>query len=246
MSDQPRLEEKAISEIVKTILTNQVDSIKRIAVDIQTNVLKLIQGQADSIEVSGQGIVTEDIHIKEVQVQTDEVSIDPLSVFLGKVRLNEPIDTKVRMVLTEADLNHTMNSDLVIENLKPLCLDVDGAVVSVELQPPFRIRLLPKNKIRFTGILNVQGGKESRQTTFTSVICPRTETHPILLETFCCSPDQGSSIPFMISILRKMESLVSLPYFDFGSAKLRIVSLAVQERNLIIEIDAQAEQILSL
>jgi hypothetical protein len=125
MSDQHRIEETAIAELIKRTLSSQLDNVKKLAVDVQTNLIKLIQGQADSIEISGHGIATEDIQIKEIQVETDEVSIDPLSVLLGKIRPNEPADSNVRMVLTESNLNYTLNSDLIVQNLKPLHLNVN-------------------------------------------------------------------------------------------------------------------------
>lgn len=46
-------------------------------------------------------------------------------MLLGKIRPNEPADSNVRMVLTESNLNYTLNSDLIVQNLKPLHLNVN-------------------------------------------------------------------------------------------------------------------------
>jgi hypothetical protein len=172
--------------------------------------------------------------------------IDPLSILLGKIRLNEPIDTNIRLVLTEDDLNRAMNSDSVIENLKPLNLEVNGTLVSAEILPPFAIRLLDENRIQFTAIAKIDHPTHLLETGFTSVFHPRTEMQPILLETFCFSPNQGASISFVTALMQALETIVNQPYLELDTVGLRIESLEIQKGNLVIEIEALARQIPSL
>jgi hypothetical protein len=43
MSDQHRIEETAIAELIKKTLSSQLDNVKKLVVDVQINLIKLIQ-----------------------------------------------------------------------------------------------------------------------------------------------------------------------------------------------------------
>ncbi|MER3434866.1 MAG: DUF2993 domain-containing protein [Leptolyngbya sp. ERB_1_1] len=188
MADSPRSEENIFSEFAKVVLGTQLDEFRKVAVSARTNLIKLFQGEVEDISFQGRNIVKDEIQIQEVQVQTDQISVDPLSILLGKVRLSEPIDSHIRLVLSENDLNQNMNSDYVKGFLKPIELNVEGEIISLELQSPFSIRLLDGNKMHFTGNATIRRKKNTQEIAFTSVICPRTETEPVRMETFWVVP----------------------------------------------------------
>ncbi|PSP11299.1 MAG: hypothetical protein BRC49_08150 [Cyanobacteria bacterium SW_10_48_33] len=48
---------------------------------------------------------TKDLRLEEVVLQTDSIAINPLSTALGKIELTQPTNASVRLVVTEADLN---------------------------------------------------------------------------------------------------------------------------------------------
>ncbi|MER3478480.1 MAG: hypothetical protein C4287_20945, partial [Leptolyngbya sp. ERB_1_2] len=162
MADSPRSEENIFSEFAKVVLGTQLDEFRKVAVSARTNLIKLFQGEVEDISFQGRNIVKDEIQIQEVQVQTDQISVDPLSILLGKVRLSEPIDSHIRLVLSENDLNQNMNSDYVKGFLKPIELNVEGEIISLELQSPFSIRLLDGNKMRFTGNATIRRKKNTQ------------------------------------------------------------------------------------
>lgn len=246
MSDSPRSEENIFSEFAKVVLGSQLDEFRKLAVSAQTNLLKLIQGEVEDVSFQGRNLVKDDLQIQEVEVQADQISIDPLSILLGKIRLNEPIDSHIRLVLSENNLNHNMNSDYVQGFLKPIDLNVEGEINSLELQPPFSIKLLDGNKMRFTGNATIRSTKDTQKLAFTSVVSPRTDTHPVLMETFCCTPDDGQSIPFMIALLQWMNSIVSQPYLEIEGVAFQVKTFLIQNKELITEIEIHAAQIPNL
>lgn len=243
MSEPSQPEENVFSEFAKVVLGTQFDEFRKVAVSARTNLIKLFQGEVEDISFQGRNIVKDEIQIQEVEIQTDQISVDPLSMLLGKIRLSEPIDTHLRLVLSESDLNQNMNSDYVKGFLKPIELNVDGEIISLELQPPFGIRLLNNNKMRFTGNANIHRAKSTQKIAFTSVVSPRTETEPIRMETFCCTPNDGQSIPFMIALLQWMQNLVTQPYHEIAGIAFQVKSLFIQDKELTTEIEIHATQI---
>lgn len=246
MSDKPPLEEQAISEVIKQAILQQLDGVKRIGVAVRTNLIQVFQGQADSVSLKGNDLTKEGIHIQELEVETDQISIDPLSVFLGQIRLNEPVNTRTHLVLSEADLIQAINSKYVIEKIPHLQLEVNKKFVTVELCPPFSLRLPSDDKIRFSGEAKLHESQYVRSVSFSAVICVRTETQPVLLETFCCALNQGLTLPFTIALMQKMEELVSQPYLTLEGTILRICTLRIKDKKLSLDIEAQTQEIPSL
>ncbi len=246
MSEPNPPEENIFSEFAKVVLGTQFDEFRKLAVSARTNFVKLVQGEVDDISFQGRNIVKDDLQIQEVEIQTDQISVDPLSILLGKIQLNEPIDSHIRLVLSENNLNQNMNSDYVHGFLKPIDLNVEGEINSLELQPPFSIKLLDNNKIRFTGNAKIQSAKDTQKLAFTSVVSPKTETQPVRMETFCCTPNNGQSIPFMIALLQWMNNIVSKPYLEIEGVAFQVKTFLIQNKELTTEIEIHAAQIPNL
>ncbi len=70
MSDEPRLEEKALSKAAETQLSNHLQAAQELDVEI-TDLIKMTQGQADSVSVVGKRIGNAArLHIQEVELHT--------------------------------------------------------------------------------------------------------------------------------------------------------------------------------
>lgn len=246
MSEAPRPEENIFSELAKVVLGTQLDEFRKVAVSARTNLVKLFQGEAEDISFAGRNIVKDQIQVQEVEVQTDQISVDPLSILLGKVRLSEPIDSHIRLVLSEDNLNRNMNSDYVKNFLQPIELNVEGEAVFLELKPPFSIRLLSNNRIRFTGDAIVRSARNTQTIGFSAVIRPRTESEPIKMESFYCTPNDGQSIPLLIALMQWMQTLVSQPYLEFAGIAFQVKLLSIQDKELTTEIEIHASQMPTL
>lgn len=247
MSDQPGLEEQALSQAIKLGLSSQLDDAENIEVHVETDLLKVVQGKLDSISIEGHGLtIQEDIRLESIEVQTNQVSINPLKAILGDIKLDQPVDTTARIVLTDSDLNHALNSAYVKDKLPSLDLDVEGQRVTIVVKFPLEIRLSDVGKIHFSGTIELSEAGKTRSVGFAAVACPRTDTQPILLETFCCVPGQGVSIPLMIALMSRVQEIVRQPYFNIEGIILRIKTMDVEPGSLTLQAEIRANQIPSL
>src|SRR5690242_10505338 len=99
MPDQRRLEEHILAQAAEKTLSNQLDEVEQINVDVHTDLLKVAQGQVEEITLSGQGLVLQkDIRVQEIKVKTDSIAINPLSAIFGQIELNEPVNAIARIV----------------------------------------------------------------------------------------------------------------------------------------------------
>ena len=81
--------------------------------DVNTDLLKAIQGHADGVSFEGKGLKLKDIRLSKIQLKTDDIDINPLKILFGEVELNHPVNAETRIVLKEADINQALKLDLV-------------------------------------------------------------------------------------------------------------------------------------
>ncbi len=245
--DEQRLDEQVINKVAEIGLSSQVDEAEEVDVDIKTDLLKVVQGQVDSVDLSGQGVVIQkDIRVQEMELHTDKIDINPLSALFGQIELNKPVDATARLVLTEADINRAFNSDYVRSKLQNIELNVDGKKAVIEPQQ-IRIEIPDKGKIVFFAdtLLNNEIGA-TKQISFIATILVKRSTQPLLLESFSCTPNQGISIELAIALMQKLKELLNLPYLELDGMALRVRDVDVQKGSLTLHSEARVKQIPSI
>ncbi|MDZ8109808.1 MAG: DUF2993 domain-containing protein [Nostoc sp. DedQUE12a] len=243
MADEHKLEEKLLSQEAERRISENFDEVEQIEIDVQTDLLKIIQGQADGVSVAGEGLVIQkDIRVQEIKLQTDGIAINPLSAIFGDIKLDQPVNTIAKITLTQADMNRALSSEFIRNQMPNLELDVDGEIVSLEPQE-IQVFLPGAGKIEFRGkvLLNEKGN--TRPLAFTAIARPRTHSQPVMLESFNCTKGEGVSIEFITALMHKAKELISIPYFKWNDIVFSIKDLKVEIGNLILMVEAQVKQI---
>jgi len=243
MSNSPRLDEQAIALAAQAGLSSQLDSAEKINVDVRTDLLKAVQGQADSIDISGQGLVLqEDIRVQEMELHLDKVAIDPLSVLFGQIELTHPVNAIAKFVVTQDDLNRTLSSDYVKNQMQTLELDVDGQIVTMAMQQ-VELLLPSEGKIEVNGSALLTEMGKTREIGFNAVIRPRTQKQPVLVDSFKCNDGQSISLELAVALLGKMKQLTQLPFIELEKMALHIKELEVNPGKLTLYTEAHVREI---
>ncbi len=243
MPDEPGLEEQALSQAAEITISTQLDEVENIDVDVRTNLLKMVQGQADSASVIGQGLVMQkDIRVQEMELHTTGIAIDLLSGIFGQIELNQPIEATARLVLTEPDINRAINSDYIRSKFPSLELNVDDQIVTVEPKQ-LAVHLPGGGQMGLDGTIVLHETGNTQQIGFTGVIRLGTMKQPLLLEAFHCTEGEGISLELAIAFLKKAKQLMNLPYFELEGMALRIKRLEVQEGCLTLYTEAYVRQL---
>jgi hypothetical protein len=243
MSDSPRLDEQAIAQAAQLGLSSQLDSAEKLDVDIRTDLIKVIQGQADSINITGQGLVLqEDIRVQEIELQLDKVAIDPLSALFGQIELTHPVNAIAKFVVTQEDLNRTLSSDYAKNQMPKLELDVDGQIVTLAMQQ-VELLLPSEGKIAVNGSALLTEMGKTRLLGFNAVIRPRTANMPILIESFLCKDGQNISLELAVALLEQMKQLTQLPFIELEKMAIRVKELEVHPGRLTLYTEARVREI---
>ena len=244
MPDEPRMEEQAISLATEMALSSQLDEAEKIDIDVRTNLLEMVQGEVDSVSVTGQGLVMQkDIRVQEMELHTDSISINPLSAIFGKLELNQPVDATARLVLTEQDINRALNCDYVRSKMQNIELNVEGQTAIIE---PLHIELhLPGDgKMIFTAdtLLRNEIGRKKR-IGFTAVMLVKIDEQPLLMEGFNCTSGQGVSLELAIAFMGKLREVINSSYLEVEGMALSVKDIDVQKGSLTLHAEAHVKQL---
>ncbi|WP_445627023.1 LmeA family phospholipid-binding protein [Nostoc sp. DSM 114167] len=243
MPNEHRLEEQFISQEAEKQVSNQLDEVEEIAIDVKTDLLKILQGQADGVAVAGQGLVIkEDIRVQEIKLQTDSIAINPFSALFGQIELNEPINTIARVILTEVDINRALTSEFVRSQMQNFELNVDGEIVSFEPKE-IQIFLPGDGKLEFKGKVQLKEMGNTRPLAYTAIARPRTHSQPAMLEAFNCTEGEGISIELTTALMQKAKELMNIPSFKWEEIAFSIKNVEVQKGTLILMLEVQVKQI---
>ncbi|MEA5626017.1 DUF2993 domain-containing protein [Nostoc sp. UHCC 0251] len=243
MPDEHRLEETFLSHEAERRISEKLDEAEKIEIDVQTDLLKIVQGQADGVSVAGQGLVIQEgIRVQEIKLQTDSIAINPFNAIFGQIEFNEPVNAIARIKVTEVDINHALTSDLIRSQMQKLNLDVDGEIVSFEPQK-IEIFLPGDGKIECRGKVLLKERENTRPFTYTALLRPRTNSQPAMLESFNCTEGEGVSIELATALMQKAKELMNTPYFKWEDITFSIKDIKVEIGSLILLLETQVKQI---
>lgn len=239
----PDLGKQALNKVVEVGLSSQLDEVEDLKVDVETDPMKLMSGEVESVEIEGKGMVMQkDLRVEEMQVKTGHVAVNPLKAAFGQIELAHPTDATVQVTLTEADINRAFNSKFIQEKLQNLDVCVNGDRVTVDTQR-VEFGLPGEGKVAIKTDVALRSTGETKQTAFTAV--PRMEPNgqQVLLEDVQYEAGQELSPELTNALLTEARELLDLRNFELDGMNLRLRHLDVQPKQLLLEAEARVEQI---
>ncbi len=247
MTDESlNLEQKMITQAVQIGLANQFDQAEKLDVDVKTDLLHAMQGQANSVSLQGQGVVVKKgVRLQEIEVQTDRVDINLLSAIAGQVKLNQPLDSKIRLLLTEEDLNQTLNAEVVTELLADFTLYFGNSPTSVRLRTPLKMYFPEPGKLEIQGWMLCCQAEETKLIGFTAIlgILVDAQQRLLSLEEFRCQPGQGISIQLASGFIQRLESFLQNPLIKLETMIVRILEFKITTKGLFLQLESQISQL---
>lgn len=237
------LGQQALNKAAEIGLSSQLDEVEELEVDVQSDPLKMVQGQVDSVTVEGEGLVmNKDLRMDEMKMEMRGISINPLSAAFGKIELTKPTDATTHVVLTEADINRAFNSEFLGSKLQNMQVSVDGKPTIVDTQK-VDFRLPGENKIALSADVLVRDTGETKQIAFTAVPQVGANGQKVNLEDVEYTEGKELSPELTTALLEKSSELLNLSNFDLQGMSLRIKQLNLESGKMTLLAEAHVEQI---
>ncbi|WP_179228641.1 LmeA family phospholipid-binding protein [Leptolyngbya ohadii] len=243
MPEEPRLDEQFVSQAIQLGLSSQLQSAEDIQVNIRTDILKMIHGQADSVSVRGQGMVVQNLRVEEMELHTQDLDLNAKSLLRGKLELDKPLNATSRIVFTEADLNQALNNPAIVDRIPPLKFQIQGQPVVIVLQPPFKIGLPGGGRIAIDATVLSQEANKAHPIRFSAVAYPRAGDRPVMLEAFNCHDGGAVSLELMLALVQRVKQLMELPDFYFEGMLCRVLEMTAEAGRLILQVETEMAQI---
>lgn len=237
------LGQQALNKAAEMGLSSQLDEVDKLEVDVQTDPLKLVQGQVDKVTVEGEGLVMQkDLRMDEMQMQMNSIAINPLSAAFGKIELTKPTDASVRAVLIEEDINRAFNSEFVGTMLKDQKLHVNGQLMTVDTQQ-VNFKLPGEGKVALSANVLLRETGETKLVSFTAMPRASADGQSISLEQVQYADGEEISPELTEALLKKASEILNLRNFDLEGMSLRIQKLDVEAGKITFFADAYVEKI---
>lgn len=148
-----------VDRTAQQLLLDQLDraEVLEVRVDSTPN-YRLLQGEADRIRVAGRGLYLSPFpRVDVLELETDALVIPPSSFQNGSLRLDQPIQAAVRVVIREDDLNSALQAPEIVEQFQGIRADLPFASSGnddsvVDLKTP-QIELMGDNRIQLSALL---------------------------------------------------------------------------------------------
>lgn len=238
----PDLGEQALSKAAEMGITQQLDEVEDVNVDIRTDPLKLIQGKVDSVSVTGEGLVMKNsLRMEKLQVDAGEVAINPGSAIFGKIELTKAAEANAHVTLTQEDVNQAFNSDYIRGKMQNLTISPDGEAIDINVQQ-VDIQFLDKGKVHLRA--NVLMGETKEVQEVEAIVIPsvKEQGQKVVFEEVS-GTDGGTSSQLTQMILQEIMTLADLRNFELSGMSLVINDLEVEPGQMILKATTVIEKI---
>jgi hypothetical protein len=243
MPDSPGIGEQALNKAAEIGLSSQLDEVEKLDVEIQTDPLKLIQGQVEAVTIEGEGLVMQkDLRVEELEMEMGSVAINPIGAALGKIELTKPTKASTRVILTEDDINRAFNSEYVRTQLQNQRIDINGQSSTIIAQN-IEFHLLIDGKISLKAKVLLKETNQLEEVGFSAVPIISDNGQTVSLEKVEFINNKEISPELTKALVEQTSEILNLSNFDLEGMTLKIQHLEVQQGKLTLQAEAYVEQI---
>lgn len=238
MSD---IEEQAISKAAEVGLSSQLDEAEDLEVDVHTDAGKLVQGELESVEIEGNGLVMEkDLRTEELDIEIDNISIDPIQAAFGNIKLEHPTDATAHVILTQEDIERAFNSSYIQNKLRNLEVKVNNKSTRINTQH-VSFQIPDSEKIALSAKVNLVETGENREVSFTAIPKMKAGGHRISLEEVDYREGKEVSPELTSALLDGASELLDLRNFELEGMSLRLQKLDLEKGQLTLQAKTRVE-----
>lgn len=244
MLEEESLQDRAINAAAKLAISTQVDEFKSLDVSVHSDPAKLVMGELETVNISGEGMVMkQDLRMEKLDIKTGKVSVNPLLAAIGNIQLEEPTEATVAVVLNEQDITRAFDSNYIQEKLQNFPVTVDGQSLTVDAHQ-VDFSLPGDGKIRLSiGVLFRETG-ETRQVEFTAIPKLQADGSGARLEEIEYLDGNELSPEMTAELLKKAESLLNIASFELSSGmSVRLRELKIVPGKIYLDAQAYIEEI---
>ncbi|MFG6099549.1 DUF2993 domain-containing protein [Leptothoe sp. ISB3NOV94-8A] len=221
--------DQVVSKAVSTAIAALFKRTGKLEATVRAEpVAKLLQGSVDGFDFVGHSMLMYNgLRIKAMELFVQAVSIDFGAIFRGQVRIKQPTQASMRVVLTEEDLTTSFNTPFVVEKLQRMEFEghpLHFSSTEMLLNDDKTISLL--SQVRIGSISN-----SPQFVSLTARIEVYDRTKLAFVDVACGGTDKD--IALGKAIIEHVNALLDLDSFSLSGTQLRIDKIRMRNKELI-------------
>ena len=236
-SFQAQSGDRLVSKVVGTAIAALFKRSEKIEANVRAEpVAKLLQGSVDGFDFIGNGMLMYNgLRIAVMELYVQAVSIDFSAIFTGQVKLRQPTQASMRVVLTEEDLTDSFNTPFVVAKLQRLQYQGEPLKFTKTL-----MTITPEKALRIQSEILLGNSQEPVQVDFTTQVEVQ-DRQKIRFVDVQYSGNQ-EAINLSQALVNHVNDLLDLDKFALDGTQLRVDRLRIQNNSLIFYGSAQINQ----
>ncbi len=233
--------EQAISKLTEEGIRAQLDSVEALTVEINTDPVKLTQGQVDRVLVEGQGLVIQnDLRTEKLTFETGAVDIAMLRLPLGEIELEHPTDAKAKVVLRPEDIEKAFNAGYVKRKLRGQKVELSGEKVTTDASN-VSFTIPQPGWIAFSADVMLMEKVETCHVDFSARPELINDGFGVVLKEVELDEEKNDSPELTRTLIEHTQTLLDLRFFELEGMELQFEQMRVESERIVIEASAKAD-----
>lgn len=225
-----------VSKVVSTAIAALFKRSDRVEANIRVEpIAKLLQGSVDSFDfIAGGLLMYNGLRIEGLELFSQAVSIDFSEIFQGRVKLRQPTQSTMRVVLTEQDLAESFNTPFVMKRLR--LLELEGKALDMR---QIDVQISNEGTVQVTGEARL-GDEEWMPVDFTAKV-ELQDRRKIQFVDAVYAGDEAS-VQLSQALVGHVNDLLDLDKFALDGTQLRVDRVRVREHKVVFYGTAEIER----
>lgn len=227
-------------QLVSRVVSAAIKALFRHSEQIEAQVraepvTKLLQGSLDGFDLMARGLqMYNGLRIAGLELFSQAVAIDFSEIFRGQVKLRQPTQSRMRVVLTEEDLSHSFNTPFVAKQMAKLRIQ----------DQPLGLRNV-KVAISNEGRLTIQAEAKGSSETWEPIqFAAGVEVEDRRCVRFVDVEYQGSPLGQALAaeLVGHINSILDLDSFALDGTQLRLDQVRIRDHKVVFYGSARIER----
>ena len=241
MADDLDLGEQVISKAAEAGMSSQLDEVEKLEVRVHTDPISLSQGEIQSVDVKGKGLVMQgDLRAEELELTTDGIAINPMKAAFGNIELTRSSNATAEVVLTAEDIERAFNSDFIRQKMQGLTVNLNDQQVHIE--PKHVDFSIPNSeKVAIAADVTVPETGETHHVAFSASPEVGPQGHQVILKDVVMESEKTPEA-FSDALLKAARELLDLRNFELDGMTFQLQQINVQTGRMTLHAKARLEK----
>ncbi|ESA38215.1 hypothetical protein N836_32830 [Leptolyngbya sp. Heron Island J] len=221
--------DQVVSKAVSTAIAALFKRTGKLEATVRAEpVAKLLQGSVDGFDFVGHSMLMYNgLRIKAMELFVQAVSLDFGAIFKGQIRLKQPTQASMRVVLTEDDLTTSFNTPFVVEKLQRM--EFEGQALHFSNT---EMNLNDDRTVSLTSQVRIGSSSAAPQfVSLTARVEVYDRTKLAFVDVSCGGTD--TDVALGEAIVAHVNALLDLDSFALDGTQLRIDKIRMRNKEMI-------------